>query len=88
MILWSNFPEMIDDFENKVSIFNHIAEMNIITVANKLDITYDFHIKHNMHAVEWNINTMMNKNKNLIKKLDRRKCHPLIRKFRHVQFNN
>ena len=26
-----------------------------------MDMSYDFHIKHNMNAVEWNINAMVKK---------------------------
>ena len=89
MISGSKFLfKMIDDFENKGYTFNHIAEMNIITIANKLDITYKFYIKHDMHAIEWKINALINKNPNLIIKLDRSKAHPLIRKFSHVPFKN
>ena len=29
------------------SVFSHIAEMDIITLAHKRDMTYDFYIKHN-----------------------------------------
>ena len=39
--------------------------MNIITVANKIDMSYDFHIKHNMHARERKIFSMVNKNKKM-----------------------
>ena len=31
-----------------------------------MDITYDFYNEKIMHAVEWNLNAMINKNKNLI----------------------
>ena len=31
-----------------------------------MDKSYDFSIKHNVHAVEWKLNAMNNKNKNLI----------------------
>ena len=37
--------------------------MNIITIANKMYMTYNFYIKHNMHAVEWKLNAMVNKKK-------------------------
>ena len=54
MISWLNFLEkVVDDFKNKGYTLNHMAEMNIITIAIKLDMSYDFYIKHNMHAVEW-----------------------------------
>ena len=39
---------VINDFKNKGYNFNHIAEMNFITIANKGDMSYDFFIKHNM----------------------------------------
>ena len=67
MIPWKNFlTEMIDDFEDKGYNFNHIAEMHIITIANKLDMSYDFYIKQNMCALEKKSNAIVNKNKSLI----------------------
>ena len=45
--------------------------MPIITFANRMYMSYDFFIKHNMHAVHWKINTMINKNKSLVNKFDR-----------------
>ena len=55
--------------------------MNIVTIANKMDMPYDCFIKHNMHAVEWKLNSMINKNKVLINNLNRNWRHPLNRKF-------
>ena len=55
--------------------------MNIKTTTNKLDMSYDFYFKHNMHAIEWNLNAMINKNKNLINKFNETWRHPLNRKF-------
>ena len=55
--------------------------MNIITVSNKLDMSYAFYIKHTMCAVEWRLNAMINKNKVLINRFDRNWRHPLNRKF-------
>ena len=55
--------------------------MHIITIAHTLDMSYDFYIKHNMHAVEWKLNAIINKNKSLINKFDRNWRHPLNRKF-------
>ena len=31
--------------------FSHIAEMDIITLAHKRDMTYDFYLKHNMSVL-------------------------------------
>ena len=66
---------------NKRYEFNRIAEMNSITIAKKLDMSYDFYIKHNMHAVEWNLNALITKNPNLINKINRVWRHPLYREF-------
>ena len=89
IISWSHFlKNVIDDFKINGYTFNHIDGMKITTIANKLDMSYDFHIKHKMHAVEWKTNAMINKNNKLINKLDRSKCHPLIKKHSHVPFNN
>ena len=72
MISWRNYLEnVIDDFKNKGYKFNHIEEMNNITISNKMDMSYEFHIKHNMHAIEWKLKAMVNKNKSLINNFPR-----------------
>ena len=87
MCFWYKFLEnLIRDFKDKGYNFNHIAEMDIITLSNKLDMSYDLYIKHNKHSVGWKLSAMVNKNKNLINKRDR--SHPLITKFSRVPFNN
>ena len=76
MISWKNFLEkVIEVFKDKGYNFNHIPEMHIMTIANKLDMAYDFYIEHNMHAVEWKLTAMINKNKKLTK---------FIRNWRHL----
>ena len=63
MVSWNNFLEKVNDgFKNKGCNFNQIEELNSITIANKMDMAYHFYIKHNMHAVEWKLNAMINKN--------------------------
>ena len=61
--------------------------MNIITKANRMDMWYNFYIKHNMHAVERKTIMMINKSKTLMNILNRNWRHPLIRKYSHVPFN-
>ena len=46
-----------------------------------MDKSYDFYIKHNMCALEWKLNDMMNENRNLIIQLDQLWRHPLNRKI-------
>ena len=71
MIPWKSWlEEVIDGLKTKGYTFNHIAEMQIITLANKLDMSYDFYSKHNMCALEWKLNAMINKNRCLIDKVD------------------
>ena len=55
--------------------------MNIITISNKMVMCYDFYFKHNMHAVEWKLNAMINKDKNLFNKFDRNWRQLLNRKI-------
>ena len=62
--------------------------MNNITKANKMDLSYDFYIRHNMSAVEWKLNARINKNESLINKLTRNWRHPLIRRFETVPISN
>ena len=67
--------------------FNHIAEMDIITLAHKRDMTYDFYLKHNIPPFELKLNAMINKDKNLINKFPKTWRHPLNRKFyRHCDY--
>ena len=63
-VSWSNYlREAIDNLKEEGYHFNHIPEMDIIILAHKRDMTYDFYLKHNMPAVEWKLNAMINKNK-------------------------
>ena len=80
--------DAINVINNQGYTFNRIDECNIITIADKMVMTYDFYIKHNMCAFEWKFNASINKNKNLINKLDRSKYHPLIRRFSNIPFTN
>ena len=79
MIPWKKVLErMIDEYEDKGYTFNPIAEMHIIAIANKLDMSYDFYI--NMCCLEWKLIAMLSKNKSLINKFDRNWRHLLNRK--------
>ena len=91
MISWANFlKEVISDFKEKEHNFNPIAEVNVITIAiaNKNDMSFDFYNKNKMHAVKWKLNAMINKNKNLIEKLNRNWRHPLIENFKQVPISS
>ena len=86
MISRKNFVEkVIEDFTDKWYKFNHIQELHIMTTANKLDITYDFNIQHKMHAIEWKLNKLLNKNPNLINKFNKNWRHPMIRKLENYR---
>ena len=52
-ISWSNYlREAMDSLKKEGNHFNHIAELDIITLARKRDMTYDFYLKHSMPAFE------------------------------------
>ena len=81
-ISWSNYLiEAIDSLKEEGYDFNYIAEMDIITLRHKRDMTYDFYLIHNMSAFEWKLNAFITKDKNLINKFPRNWRHPLNRKF-------
>ena len=64
MFYWYQFSEkVIRGFKDKGYNFNHTAENNIIAIANKLDMSNDFYIKHNMCAVEGKLKAIINKKK-------------------------
>ena len=68
--------------------FNHIAEMNIITLAHKRDMKYDHYLKHNMSAFERKLNAMINKDKNLINNFPCGWRHPINMKFNCYRNNS
>ena len=81
-VSWSNYlKETIDRLKAKGYVFNHIAEMDNITLAYKRDMTYDFYVQHNMSAFEWKLNGTINKEKNLIINFPRNWRHPNISKI-------
>ena len=71
-------------FNNKGYVFKHIAELHIITIANKLGMSYDLYIKHKMHAFDCKLNAIFNKKPNLVNKLNHTDRHSLIRNFSYV----
>ena len=81
-VSWSNYlREANRNLKEEGYDFNYIAEMDIITLAHKRDMTYDFYLKHIMPVVEWNLNAMINKDKNLIVKFPRNWRHPINTRF-------
>ena len=81
-ISWSNYlREAINDLKEEGYDFNYIAEMDIITLDHKRDMTYDFYLKHKTPAFEWKLNALINKDKNLIIKFPRNWIHPINTKF-------
>ena len=36
--------------------------MDNITISNKMDMSYDFYIEHNMNMIEWKLNAIITKN--------------------------
>ena len=76
-----NQETVITNLKNRGLDFSNISKMNIIIIANKMDMTYDYCIKHNMEAIEGKLNKLINNDKKLINKLPQNWIHPLNRKF-------
>ena len=81
-ISWSNYlRDIINNLKEEGYDFSHTAEMHIITLAHKRDMTYDFYLKHNMSAFEWKLNALINKDKNLINRFPKNLRHPINTRF-------
>ena len=61
--------------------FNYVAEMDIITLAQKRDMTYGYYLKHNLPAFQRKLNAMINKDKSLINKFPQNWRHPINTRF-------
>ena len=81
---------LLDEAINDVNIqgytFDHIDEFNIVTIADKMDMTYVFFIKHNMSAFELKLNLIHAKNPHLLYSPNSFHNHPLIRKISYIPF--
>ena len=76
--------EVNNDINNQGYTFDCIDEFNFITIADKMDMTYNFYFKHNMSAFELKLNLIVAKNPYLINSLNGSPNHPLIRKYSHI----
>ena len=74
----------IEDFIDKGYIFSHIDEMNILTVNDRMFMTYDFYLKQAKSTLEWRLNEKLARNPNLINSLNRFHIHPLIQKYSYI----
>ena len=67
IISWSNYlGDAINNLKEEGYHFNHIVETDIITLAHKRGMTYDFFFKLIRSVFEWKLNAMINKDKYLI----------------------
>ena len=88
-ISWSNYlREAIDSLKTEGYDFNQIAEMDIITLAHKRDMTYDFYLKHKTSAFERKLNAMINKDKTLINHFPQNWWLPIKTKIESSRNNN
>ena len=79
---WSNYlREAFDSLKEEGNHFIYIAEMDMMTLGHKRDMTYDFYLKQNMPAFEWKLNAVINKDKSLIKKFPQDWKHPINTRF-------
>ena len=62
--------------------------MNLITINNKMNMTYEQYIALPMQVLELKLNMIIAKNPNLIISLNKFHNHPLIKKYSHISFTN
>ena len=83
---WRIFiQKAIDNFQKDGYRFSHISQINSIIVCNKRDMTYKHYLQHPKSMLEWKLNALVNRNKNLINKFPRNWMHPLNRKFENYR---
>ena len=88
-ISWSNYlRDIFNNLKEEGYDFSHIAEIDILTLAHKRDMAYDFYLKQNMPAVEFKLNAMINKEKKLINKVPQNWRHPINTKFNCYRNND
>ena len=83
-----NLLYWIEYFIERGHKFCLINEMKITTINEKMNVTYQHHVKQPMQAVEIRLKVNIVKNPHLINSLNRYINHPLIRKYYHIPFNN
>ena len=89
IISWSKFLEnVINDFNINGYSFNLKVELNAITIANKLDMTYIHYLNQPKSMLKRKLNENLARNPRLINSLNRSDNHPLIRKYSHIPFDN
>ena len=88
-ISWSNYlREAISNLKEERYDFNHIAEMDIVTLAHKRDKTYDSYLKHKMSDFEWKLKAMINKDNFFKNHFPQDWLHSIITKFERYRNSN
>ena len=68
-----------------INLFN-ISQMIINTISCLCNMTYKSYLNNPMSVLERRINFIISKNPQLINALNRKKNHPLIRKYNQIPF--
>ena len=74
----------IDKFTRRGYKLLHINEMNIITINDKRNMTYEHFIEQPMQMVEIKLEMILSKNPHLITSVDRIIIESLIRKYSKI----
>ena len=78
----------IDFFTSRGYKVSNINYITINTINDRCNMTYEYHIKQPMHAIDITLKMIVAKSLQLINYLERKKNHPFIRKYSHIPFNN
>ena len=76
---------VIGYFKNEGYEFDCIEEVDIITIVDKRDRTYQFYMKHNMCSLEWLINKNLDKDKTLMNHFTQDWRHPIDRNYNYYR---
>ena len=77
----------IDSCEYGNFIFDNIINMKINTISGKCNMTYKYYMNTPMSMLERRINIIISKNPQLIKSLNIKENHPIIKNYNYLLLN-
>ena len=79
---------MLSEIDKKPPYFPRIIEMRISFISSIRNMTHKYYLKQPKPMCERKLNEIIAKNSKLINCVNRNICHPLIRKYSNIPFNN
>ena len=79
---------IMSEIDKKRHYFSRMIEMRISFISSIRNVTHKYYLKQPKPMCEIKLNEIIAKNPKLINCLNRNICHPLIRKYSNIPFND